>query len=470
MAEISEGVTKLTALKLWKAIEMQVTQTSSQGLKQEFRVVLPAGDLAAKLAAQLTEVQAKAQIKGFRPGKAPIGHLKKLYGKSIMGDVLQEAVNEANRKIVADHQLRIAVEPKLDFPGGQDEVERALAAEGDLAFTVTFETLPKFEIGSFEGISIERPVAMVADADIEKAIKALAERAQEFEPKSEGLKCEKGDKLTIDFQGKLDGVPFEGGTGGDVDIVLGSGAFIPGFEEQLEGAGAGEARVVKVSFPADYSAQNLAGKAAEFDVTVKSIASPKTLEIGEELAKKFGFDSFDAMQSAVRGNLEADFEKASRDKMKRALLDELDAKYAFDLPETLVNQEFSNIWTQHEQESGRMNRSVAEEGKSEEETRAEFRKIAERRVRLGLVLAEIGQNAGVTVEEKDLTDALVERARMFPGQEKQVWEFYRNNEQAMAQLRAPIYEERVVDHISKLIKISDKTVSRDELFADDDAG
>jgi len=447
---------------------MQVTQTSSQGLKQEFKVVLPAGDLAAKLGAQLAEVQAKAQIKGFRPGKAPIGHLRKLYGKSIMGDVLQEAVNEANRKIVEDHQLRIAVEPKLDFPGGQEEVERALEAEGDFSFVVTFETLPKIEIGSFDDISLERPVAQVSDEDIEKALKSLADRAQEFEAKAEGAKAEKGDKLTIDFTGKLDGVPFEGGAGGDVDIVLGSETFIPGFEDQLEGAGAGDQRLVKVTFPEDYSAKHLAGKDAEFDVTVKAVAAPKALGLDEELAKKYGFESFEAMQTAVRGNLEADFDKASRDKMKRALLDALDGRYSFDLPETLVEQEFNNIWGQHEQESKRAGRPLAEEGKTEDETRAEFRKIAERRVRLGLVLAEIGQNAGVKVEDKDLTEALVERARMFPGQEKQVWDFYRNNEQALAQLRAPIYEERVVDHIAKLIKITDKTVTRDELFAEED--
>jgi trigger factor len=447
---------------------MQVTQTSSQGLKQEFKVVLPAADLAAKLGAQLAEVQAKAQIKGFRPGKAPIAHLKKLYGKGIMGEVLQEAVNEANRKIVEDNQLRIAVEPKLEFPGGQDEVERALEAEGDFAFTVTFETLPRFEVGSFDDISLERPVAEVSDEEINTALKNLADRAQEFEPREEGAKAEKGDKLTIDFTGKLDGVPFEGGTGGDIDIVLGSNTFIPGFEDQLEGAVVGEQRLVKVKFPEDYSATHLAGKDAEFDVTMKAVAAPKPLEIGEELAKKYSFENFDAMKEAVKGNLEADFHKISREKLKRALLDALDARYSFELPETLVEQEFNNIWSQHEAESRRAGQPVAEEGKTEEETRAEFRKIAERRVRLGLVLAEIGQNAGVTVEDKDLTEALVERVRMFPGQEKQVWDFYRNNEQALAQLRAPIYEERVVDHISKLIKITDKTVTKEELFKEED--
>lgn len=447
---------------------MQVTQTSSQGLKQEFKVVLPAADLAAKLGAQLAEVQAKAQIKGFRPGKAPIGHLKKVYGKSIMSDVLQEAVNEANRKIVEDHQLRIAVEPKLDFPGGQEEVERALAAEGDFSFVVTFETLPKFEIGSFDDIAIDRPVAEVSEDDIEKALKSLADRVQEFEPRDEGAKAEKGDKVTLDFTGKLDGVPFEGGTGGDIDLVLGSGMFIPGFEEQLEGAAAGDQRLVKVKFPEDYSAKHLAGKDVEFDVTVKAVAAPKPLEIGEELATKYGFENFEAMRNAVKGNLEADFHKASRDKLKRALLDALDSRYSFELPETLVEQEFNNIWGQHEAESRRTGEPLAEEGKTEDETKAEFRKIAERRVRLGLVLAEIGQGAGVKVEDKDLTEALVERARMFPGREKQVWDFYRNNEQALAQLRAPIYEERVVDHISKLIKITDKTVTREELFKEED--
>ncbi|MBM3562829.1 MAG: trigger factor [Alphaproteobacteria bacterium] len=447
---------------------MQVTQTSSQGLKQEYKVVLPAGELAAKLTAQLTELQAKSQIKGFRPGKAPLGHLRKLYGKSIMGDVLQEAVNDANRKIVEDNELRVAFEPRVDFPGGQEEVERALLAEGDFSYVVTFETLPKFEIGTFDDISLERPVAQVADEDIEKALQSLADRAQEFEAKSEGAKAEKGDKLTIDFTGKLDGEPFEGGSGGDVDLVLGAGTFIPGFEEQLEGAAVGEPRVVKVRFPDDYAAKQLAGKDAEFDVTVKSVSAPRTLGLDEELAKKYGFESLEAMKTAVRGNIEADFDKASREKMKRALLDSLDSRYSFELPESLVEQEFANIWGQHEQESKQAGRSVAEDGKSEEETKAEFRKIAERRVRLGLVLAEIGKSADVKVDEKDLTDAVVERARMFPGQEKAVWDYFRNNEQALAQLRAPIYEERVVDHLAKRIKIVDKTVSREELFKEDE--
>jgi trigger factor len=446
---------------------MEVTQTLSQGLKQEYKVTLPAGDLAAKLDSQLKELQSKAHIKGFRPGKAPTSYLRKVYGKGIMGEVLQEAVSEANRKIVEENKLRMAVEPKLDFPGGQDAMEKALEAAGDLSFVVTFETLPVIEIHAFDDISIERPVAPVSDEDVDKEVTRLAERIREFEDKGEGARSEKGDKLTIDFTGKLDGAPFEGGTGGDVDIVLGAGMFIPGFEEQLEGVAAGEQRLVKVRFPDDYSTKTLAGKDAEFDVTVKAVAAPKGQESDDDLAKKYGFESLDAFKTAVRGNIEADFEKVSRDRLKRALLDALDARYSFDLPETLVEQEFSGIWEELQRE--RAGKPAETDGKSEEETRAEYRAIAERRVRLGLLLAEIGQKADIKVEDKDLTDALVERVRMFPGREREVWDYYRNNEQALAQLRAPIYEERVVDHIVGLIKVADRTVTREELFKEDEA-
>jgi len=447
---------------------MQVTQTLSEGLKRGFKVVVPAGDLAAKLDTQLAEVRAKAQIKGFRPGKAPLSHLRKVYGKGIMGDVLQNTVTEANRQILEENKLRIASEPKLDFPEDAAEIEKALEATGDFSYVVTFETLPTIEIGSFDDVALERPVAPVSDEDIQKSLLQLAERAQEFEAKPEGGALEKGDKATLDFEGKLDGVPFEGGTGGDVDLVIGSGSFIPGFEEQLEGAVKGEKRLVKTRFPEDYSAKNLAGKEAEFDVTVKEVAAPKPIEIDEEFAKKYGFDSLEALREAVKGNLEADFDKASREKFKRALLDALDVRYKFDLPSSLVDQEFEGIWREVEKERAQTGKVDGAE-KSEDELRTEYRGIAERRVRLGLLLAEIGQKAGVTVEDKDLSEAVVERARQFPGQEKQVWDFYRNNEQALAQLRAPLYEERVVAYLARLVKITEKTVTREELFADDDA-
>jgi trigger factor len=444
---------------------MQVTQTLSEGLKQEFQVVLPAADLAEKLEAQLKEMQATAQIKGFRPGKAPVSHLRKLYGRGLMGDVLQDAVNDANRKIVDDNKLRIAIEPAINFPGGQDDVEKVLQVQGDFSYTVTFETLPTIVLGAFDDIAIERLVSSVTDADVNKSLEQLAERTREFEAKAEGAVGEKGDKLTIDFTGKLDGVTFEGGSGGDVDLLLGSGSFIPGFEEQLEGVAAGGQKLVKVRFPDDYSAKHLAGRDAEFDVTVKKIESPKPIELDDALAKKYGFETLDELHAAVRGNIESDFARVSRAKMKRALLDALDARYKFDLPPRLVDQEFGSIWTQLETERNRGGGPLTEEGKTEDEVRAEYRAIAERRVRLGLLLAEIGQQANVQVDDKDVSEALIAKARQFPGQEKQVWDYYRNNEQALAQLRAPIYEERVIDHLAAVIKITDKPVTREELLA-----
>jgi trigger factor len=311
-------------------------------------------------------------------------------------------------------------------------------------------------------------VAEVSDEDVAKAIDSLAERIREYEDKGEDAKAAKGDKVTIDFTGKLDGVPFEGGTGGDVDLVLGSGSFIPGFEEQLEGAAKGEQRIVKVTFPSDYSAPNLAGRDAEFDVTVKAVASPKEQPIDDAFAGKYGFQSLAELQAAVRGNIEADYDKASRAKLKRALLDALDKKFSFDLPEGLVEQEFSTIWSQLEFERKRSGKSFEDEGTTEEAARQEYRRIAERRVRLGLVLAEVGQGAGVKVEDKDVTDALVDRVRAFPGREKEVWDYYRNNPQALAQIRAPLYEERVVDHLVTKIKVTDKPVSKEDLLAPDD--
>lgn len=448
---------------------MEVTQTLSQGLKHEFKVVLPVEELAAKLETQLSELRNKAQIKGFRPGKAPTSYLKKIYGKGIMSDVLQEAVNEANRKIVEDHGLRVALEPKLDLPVDQTLIEKALEAEGDFAYSVAFEVLPTFEIGTFDDISIERPVTDVTDEEVAKSIGQLAERIREYEEKTgEDAKAATGDRVTIDFVGKLDGEAFEGGGGDDINLVLGSSSFIPGFEEQLEGAAAGEPRLVKVKFPDDYSAANLAGKDAEFDVTVKAVAAPKELPIDDAFAGKYGFETLADFQKAVRSNIEADYGKASRAKLKRSLLDALDKRFSFDLPEGLVEQEFTTIWGQLDAERQRSGKSFEDEGTTEEAARTEYRRIAERRVRLGLVLAEIGQGAGVTVEDKDVTDALVERVRMFPGREKEVWDFYRNNPQALAQIRAPLYEERVVDHLMTKIGVTDKPVTREELMAEDE--
>jgi trigger factor len=445
---------------------MQVTETLSQGLKREFRVVLPADDLAARLDKELTDLKGKVRINGFRPGKVPVAHLKRVYGRSIMSDVLQNAVNEANRKIVEEHGLRLALQPRIDFPTDQAEVEKALEAKGDLAFQVALEVLPKFDTGSFDDLQLERLVAEVTDDEVEQRVQRMANQNRPYSPKSG--KAENGDRVKVDFTGTIDGAPFDGGTGKDIDVILGSDSFIPGFEGQLVGIEAGEQRTVVAKFPDNYMVLHLAGKEAQFAVTAKAVEASGEIAIDDEFAKGYGFDSLDKLKGAIRSNLANDYARAGRDKLKRTLLDALDARYQFELPEGLVTQEFNNIWKQVLAEQNATGKSFADEGSSEEAAQAEYRQIAIRRVRLGLVLAEVGEKAGVKVADEEVSQAIVAKARQYPGKEKQVWEFYRKNPDRLAEVRAPLFEEKVVDHIIAQAQVNDRTVDREELFRSDE--
>ena len=445
---------------------MQVTETLSEGLKRAYKVVLPMADLAKRLEGELESMKDKVKINGFRPGKVPMEHMRKMYGKQVMGDVLQNAVNEANRKIVEDNGLRLANEPKIDIDGGDEGVKKAIEVAGDLAFTVNIEVLPKFDIGTFDDIALERPVVAVPDEDVAQALDRMASQSRPFNAK-EGASIS-GDKLTIDFVGKIDGVEFEGGKGEGIDLVLGSGQFIPGFEEQLTGAAAGDACVVNVSFPENYQAANLAGKAASFDVTVQGVAAPGDLAIDDEFAKGYGMESLDKLKDAVRSTMQRELDSVSRAKLKRSLLDVLDKRYSFELPPTLVEQEFTSIWERVQQEQQQSGKTFADENTTEDAARAEYRRIAERRVRLGLLMAEVGEQEKVSVSDDELSAAIVEQARQYPGQEKAVWDFYQKNQQAVAQIRAPLYEEKVVDVIVAKAKVTDKTVSKEELMKEDE--
>ena len=447
---------------------MQVTETHSEGLKREFKVVLPAQDLATRMDGQLAEMRAKAQIKGFRPGKVPVAHLKRLYGRSIMAEIVQEAVGEANRKIIADNNIRLAGEPKLDFDGEPDAMEKVLEHQGELAFKVALEILPKVEIGPMDDIAIEKLVADVPEEEVDRIVSLLGEQNRTYEAKGEDAVAEKGDKVTIDFVGTIGEEAFEGGTGTDVDLILGSNSFIPGFEDQVVGMKAGEERTVSVDFPADYGAEQLAGKAASFAVTMKAAAKAGELAITDDLAKGFGFDDLAKLRESVRGNIERDYTLASRTKWKRALLDALDKRYSFELPQGLVEQEFQSIWRQVQAEQAQTGKSFADENTSEEAAQVEYRGIAERRVRLGLVLAEIGETAGVKVTEEELNKALMERVRQYPGEEKKVWDFFRSNPQAMAQIQAPLFEDKVVDHVAAQAKVTERKVTKEELTAEDE--
>jgi trigger factor len=449
---------------------MQVTETLSQGLKREYDISLPASDLAAKLNGQLEDMKAKVRIKGFRPGKVPVEHLRKVYGKSVMADVMQEAIASANKKIVDENHLRLAREPRVELPKDQATIDAALEARGDLNFKVALEVLPVFEVGDFSQISLERLTSVVEPADVETALDRLAEERRAYSEKPAGATAAIYDRVTIDFDGTIDGVPFEGGEGRDVQVALGSNTFLPGFEDQLVGVAAGDKRTVRAIFPEAYGVRALAGKSADFEVTVKALAAREPLALDQEFAKSMGSESLDKLKETIRDRIAAEYARVSRDKLKRQLLDKLDKLYSFELPEGLVNQEFDSIWEQVTREQQTTGHTFADESTTEEAARADYRKIAERRVRLGLLLAEVGTRAEVQVSDDEMTQALVARARSFPGQEKQVWDFYRNNSQALAELRAPLYEEKVVDHILGLAKVEERNVSRGELLNPVDDG
>jgi trigger factor len=442
---------------------MQVTETRSEGLKREYKVVLPAGDLASRVENQLNEIRAKAQIKGFRPGKVPVAHLRRLYGRSIMAEVMQEAVNDANRKIVEDNALRLAGAPKIDLAKDEAELEKAFEAKADLSYIVALEVLPKIEVGSFGDVQVERLVADIPDSEIDDNVKKLAERNRPFTVKDGEPVAENGDKATIDFVGKVGGEVFQGGSAEDVDLVLGSGSFIPGFEEQLVGLKPGEQRTINVTFPETYGEASLAGKPAEFAVRLKALAAPGELTIDDDFAKGLGFENLEKLREMLRASLEREASLVSRRKWKRELLDALDKKYAFDLPEELVAREFDAIWRQAEAELKASGRTLDDEGTTEEQERATYRKIAERRVRLGLALAEIGDSAGVKVSDEEVAQALYERARQYPGMEKQFVDFYRGNPERLAEIRGPLFEEKVIDYVLGQSKVTDRHASKDEL-------
>jgi trigger factor len=354
------------------------------------------------------------------------------------------------------------------LPEDQGAVEQVIEGKSDLAYTMAIEILPAIELADFKGISLERMTAEVTEAEVDEAVGRIAEQSRPFAARAEGAKAENGDRVTIDFTGKMEGVPFEGGTGGDVALNLGSGTFIPGFEDQLVGAGVGEKRTVNVTFPQTYPAQHLAGKAAEFDVTVKSVETPQAVTVDDEFAKSLGLESLAKLREMVKERLVREHAATSRQKIKRKLLDELDTKHKFAPPPSLVEDEFTNVWKTIQDDLQSRKRSFEDEGTTEEKAKEEYRGIAERRVRLGLVIAEIGERNAIKVSDDELSRAVMDRARQVPGREQEVWDFYRNNPDALASLRAPIFEDKVIDFILELAKISDKTVSREELYKEED--
>ena len=447
-------------------MSMQVTETSSAGLKREYRVIVPATDLEAKVNERLDDLKGRVQLRGFRPGKVPVAHLKRLYGKSAMAEVIEATVREANSKIVTDNGYRLAVEPKVVLPTEEGAVEGVIEGKADLSYTVEMEIVPVIALADFKSIKLTRLTSEVSDEEIDKALQAIADQNRPFVAKTEG--AANGDRVTINFEGSLEGTPFEGGTGEDVPLVMGAGQFIPGFEENLAGLKAGENKTFDVKFPDDYRATHLAGKNATFAVTVKAVEAPGSVTIDDEFAKTLGVESLAKLKDAVKDRIAREHTLAARQKLKRGLLDQLDERHKFEPPPSLVEQEFANVWSQVENDLKQQNRTFEDEGTTEEKAREEYRGIAGRRVRLGLVIAEIGEKNNIRVSDDQLRAAVMEQVRQFPGQERQIWEYYQKNPNALAALRAPLFEDKVVDFLVELAEVTDKPVSRDELFKDDE--
>jgi len=440
---------------------MQVTQIAADGLKREFKVTIPASEIQSRVDSRLERLAKTIRMPGFRPGKAPLPLLKKQYGRSILGEVLEEAVDEGSKKTIGDNQLRPALRPKIEVT--------AFDEGKDLEFEIKVEVLPEVPAVDLEAIALTRPVAELPPGRVDEAIEAFARSRQKFEAPAEQRPAEEGDQLVIDFEGRIAGETFEGGTGKDFLLRLGAKGMVPGFEDQLVGAMPGETREVKVTFPTDYGRAEVAGKDAVFTVTVKDIKAPVPYDINDAWAEELGFEHLAELRSTFEKRLSEEYQGVGRTRLKRALLDQLAAGYRFEVPPSMVEVEFEGIWKQLQEEMEPTGSSFAELGKSEEELKAEYRDIAERRVRLGLLLSDLGTKNEVKVEGDELHQAVIREAMRFPGQERKVFEFFKSNPTALEQLRAPLFEDKVCDFIFTRAQVTDQPVSVEELMKDPDA-
>jgi len=445
---------------------MEITETLNEHLHREFKIVVGAKVLDEKLIDRLVEMAPRVQLKGFRPGKVPVSYLKKTYGKSLMGEIVNNVINESSEQALKERELKPATPPQVDLV---QPVEQVVDGKADLEFTMKVDLMPDFDVANLSDLKAERLKTEVENSDVDDALKRLADQQKTYTDKGEGASAEIGDSVTIDFEGKIDGVPFEGGKADNFDLTLGSGSFIPGFEDQIVGSKAGDKIVVSVTFPENYGSAKLAGQPAEFDVTVKAVKAASDVPIDDQLASSVGVGSLEELKDAVRKQLEGDFGRASRVHLKRRILDALAESHSFELPRGMVDAEFGAIWKQVEAEIEREGKTAEEEGKSDDDLKAEYRAIAERRVRLGLVLARIGEQNGLQVSQDELNRAVAAQARRYPGQEQKIYEYLANNQQALAEIRIPLFEDKVVDFVAELISVNDRAVSKEVLFMDPDS-
>jgi trigger factor len=446
-----------------KEDKMNIKEINVEGLAREVQITIAATDLAKQLDDKIESVKGQVQIKGFRPGKVPAAHVRKTFGEQLMGEIIQETVNTSSQKMLTDREERPAMQPEIKLVG---EVDAIVAGTADLVYDIKYEIIPPITLTDFSKLKLEKPTVEVDDARVQEALERLASSRKEYVARKKTAKAQNGDRVKIDFLGRIDGEAFEGGAGEGFDLELGSGQFIPGFEEQLVGTKAGDKIDVSVDFPADYGSADLAGKAAVFECTVHEVSEPKDAQISEEFASSLGMGSLDKLKEAMREQIGADYSQMSRGHLKKDLLDQLADTHDFDLPPSMVELEFEQIWGQFQQELTSQEKTIEDLDESEDDLRAEYRGIAVRRVRTGLVLAEVGNNNAIEVSQEELNQGLMQRVQQFPGQEQQVFEYFQKNPEAMGQIRAPLFEEKVVDFICEMATVSDKKVSLEELMVE----
>ncbi len=441
---------------------MQIEETSAEGLSRELKITISKDTLATRLDTKILELKDQVQLKGFRKGKVPVTHLKKIYGSRLMSEILQEVVNDQSQQALSDRDERPALQPEVNLEG---DVENVINGDADFIFNMIYDIIPPITLANFKDISLDRKVAEISDTEVDESIQRLAESRKQFEPKAKTAKAASGDSVKIDFLGKIDGEPFEGGAAEGFELELGSNQFIPGFEDQIIGKKAGDSFDIEVSFPEDYGNADLANKAAVFETTVHEVSGPKKIEINDEFATSMGMESLDQLKEMVREQISKDYQNFSREQVKRDLLDKLSDAHDFELPNRMVDLEFNQIWHQFESELENQGKKIDELDETEDELRTEYREIAERRVRTGLVLAEIGSNNEIEVTQEEINQGLMERVRQFPGQEQEVFNYFRNNPEAMAQIRAPLFENKVIDFVIEQADVTEITVSIEELMA-----
>ena len=452
---------------------MNVTEITSKGLSRELKIEITKDTIQKKLMERLEELKKTVQLKGFRPGKVPIPHLKKTFSNRIMPEIIEEMIRDSSTKAVDDRKEKSATQPEVVFGNPDDkdssskEIELIIKGESDLVYSLKYDTLPEIKSPNFTDFEIEKLVAVVTKKDVDESLDNIRKEQKTFSSRKSTEKAGSGDQVTIDFIGKIDGEPFEGGAATDAPLVLGSGTFIPGFEEQLIGTKVGQDIEINIKFPDDYQAQHLAGKQAVFESTVKKIEKPTETKLDEELAKKIGFESIEKLKEAVNGQIANDFAEASKSKLKKSLLDQLDKVLDFPLPSKMQELEFQNIWKSFKDDIEKSGKKFEDIVKNEKKTEKEYREISDRRVRLGLFLSQIAEENKITVSDDEVNKIILEKTKQYPGQESEVLKYYQDNPDAMNQIRGPLAEDKVINFILELVKIKEKTVTRDELFDHD---